>query len=320
MKSWKWLSIALVLVVMVGTSECAEKFPAGPITYIIPFNPGGQSDVEARLQQPHLEKLLGVPIVVNYVPGAGGGLAWTKFAKTKGDGYSVCGINIPHIILQPLAQADIAFKTADLKPLCMFESTPIGLAMKEGSTITSLKQFVEFAKANPGKITVGISGKLSGHHLAALQFMKLTDTKLTLVTFTGAGPQMTSLLGGHVEAVFGNSSDLVTFKNQIKVLAIGSDKRMSVLPDVPTFIEEGLKFTPRIDRGVAVPKDTSPEIASALEQAFLKTVNLPEYRAKVEAAGFIPLGLNAEQSAKFLAWQTALCEQLLGEHNLLLKK
>ncbi len=320
MKSWKWLSIALVLVVMVGTSECAEKFPTGPITYIIPFNPGGQSDVEARLQQPHLEKFLEVPIVVNYVPGAGGGLAWTKFAKAKADGYSVCGINVPHIILQPLAQADVAFKTDDLKPLCMFESTPIGLAVKEGSNINSLKQFIEFAKANPGKITVGMSGKLSGHHLAALQFMKLTGTKLTLVTFPGAAPQMTSLLGGHVEAVFGNSSDLVTFKNQIKVLAIGSEKRMPVLPDVPTFTEEGMKFTPRIDRGVAVPKDTPPEIAAVLEQAFLKTVNLPEYRAKIETAGFVPMGLNSEQSAKFLAWQAALCEQLLGEHDLLLKK
>ena len=320
MKNWKWLSIALVLVVMVGTSECAEKFPTGPITYIIPFNPGGQSDVEARLQQPHLEKMLGVPIVVNYVPGAGGGLAWTKFAKAKPDGYSVCGINVPHIILQPLAQADVAFKTDDLKPLCMFESTPIGLAVKQGSSITSLKQFIEFAKANPGKITVGMSGKLSGHHLAALQFMKLTDTKLTLVTFTGAGPQITSLLGGHVEAVFGNSSDLVTFKDQIKVLAIGSDAQMPVLPNVPTFIEEGLQFTPRIDRGVAVPKDTPPEIAAVLEQAFLKTVNLQEYRAKIQSAGFVPLGLNPEESVKFIDAQTVLCKQLLAEHNLLLKK
>ena len=273
MKSWKWLSIALVFVVMVGRSECAEKFPTGPITYIIPFNPGGQSDVEARLQQPHLEKALGVPIVVNYVPGAGGGLAWTKFAQAKPDGYSVCGINTPHIILQPLAQADVAFKTEDFKPLCMFESTPIGLAVKKESKLNNLKEFIEFAKANPGKVTVGMSGKLSGHHLAALQFMKLTDTKLTLVTFTGAAPQMTALLGGHVEAVFGNSSDLVTFKDQIKVLAIGSETRMALLPDVPTFGEEGLKFTPRIDRGVAVPKNTPPEIAKVLEKAFLDTVN-----------------------------------------------
>ncbi|MBI5252410.1 MAG: tripartite tricarboxylate transporter substrate binding protein [Desulfomonile tiedjei] len=320
MKGWKWLAIVLVLIAMVGTSECAEKFPAGPITYIIPFNPGGQSDVEARLQQPYLEKILGVPIVVTYVPGAGGGLAWTKFAQAKPDGYSVCGINTPHIILQPLAQADVAFKTEDLKPLCMFESTPIGLAVKKDSKINSTKEFIEFAKANPGKVTVGMSGKLSGHHLAALQFMKLTGTKLTLVTFTGAAPQMTALLGGHVEAAFGNSSDLVTFKDQIKVLAIGSESRMNLLSNVPTFEEEGLKFAPRIDRGVAVPKSTPPEIAAKLEKAFLDTVKAQDYSSKIQAAGFVPLGLSSEQSIKYIAEQTELCTKLLADDNLLLKK
>jgi tripartite-type tricarboxylate transporter receptor subunit TctC len=320
MKYGKWLSVALVLAAMVGTGQCGEKFPTGPITYIIPFNPGGQSDVEARLQQPHLEKILGVPMVVNYVPGAGGGLAWTKFAKAKPDGYSVCGINVPHIIMQPLAQADISFKPDDLKPLCMFESTPIGLAVKKESQINSVKEFIEFAKANPAKITIGMSGKFSGHHLASLQFMKMTGTKLTLVTFSGAGPQMTSLLGGHVEAVFGNSSDLVTFKDKIKILAIGTHARMPMLPGVPTFIEAGLQFTPRIDRGVAVPKGTPPAICQVLEEAFLRTVNLQEYRAKIEAAGFVPMGLNGDRSAKFIQEQTAECTQLLAEHNLILKK
>lgn len=320
MKGWRWLAVALALVAVAGFSHGADKFPSGPITYIIPFNPGGQSDVEARLQQPYLEKILGVPIVVAYVPGAGGGLAWTKFVQAKPDGYSVCGINTPHIILQPLAQADVNFKTEDLKPLCMFEATPIGLAVKKDSKVNNLKEFIEFAKANPGKITVGISGKLSGHHLASLEFMKLTNTKLTLVTFTGAAPQMTSLLGGHVEAVFGNSSDLVTFKDKIKLLAIGSQTRMELLPNVPTFAEEGLKFTPRIDRGVAVPKNTPPDIAGVLEKAFLDTVNTPEYRAKIQAAGFVPLGLNSVESVKYIAEQTAICTRLLAEHDLMLKK
>ena len=94
-----------------GLAIGAADFPKGPITYIIPFNPGGQSDVEARLQQPYLEKILGTKIIVEYKPGAGGALAWTQFSKAKPDGYSVCGINIPHIILQPLSQKDAAFKT-----------------------------------------------------------------------------------------------------------------------------------------------------------------------------------------------------------------
>jgi tripartite-type tricarboxylate transporter receptor subunit TctC len=247
-------------------------------------------------------------------------LAWTKFAQAKPDGYSVCGINIPHIILQPLSQKDAAFATEDLKPLSIFESTPIGLAVKKDSKINSVKEFIEFAKANPMKITIGMSGKFSGHHMAGLEFMKMTDTKLTLVTFTGAAPQVTALLGGHVEAIWGNSSDLVGHRDQMKVLAIGTEKRMETLSDIPTFQEQGLKFYPRIDRGVAVPKNTPPDITAKLEKAFLETVNKEDYHSKIVKAGFVPMGLNNQQSTKYITEQTEIFKKLLIEHNLLLQK
>ena len=311
------LSLTLLFLPAVGFPA---DFPAGPITYIIPFNPGGQSDVEARMQQPYLEKILGVPIVVNYMPGAGGGLAWTKFAQAKPDGYTVCGINIPHIILQPLSQKDVAFQTEDLKPLCIFESTPIGLAVKKDSKINSVKDFIEFARANPNKITIGISGKFSGHHMASLLFMKMTDTKLTLVTFTGAAPQVTALLGGHVEAIWGNSSDLVAQAAQMKILALGTEKRMDVLSSIPTFQELGYKFYPRIDRGVAVPKNTSAVITAKLEKAFLDTVNKEDYQSKIIKAGFVPMKLNSERAIKYIRAETETIKKLLAEQDLLLKK
>ena len=314
------LLAALISIAYPHPLLAQKDFPKGPINYIIPFNPGGQSDVEARLQQPYLEKILGVPIVVTYMPGAGGALAWTKFAQTKPDGYSVCGINIPHIILQPLSQKDAAFKTEDLYPLCIFEATPIGLAVKKDSKINSVKEFIDFAKANPGKITVGISGKFSGHHMASLEFMKITDVKLTLVTFTGAAPQVTALLGGHVEAIWGNSSDLVGYEGQMKILAIGTEKRMNALPGVPTFQELGVKFYPRIDRGVAVPRGTPPEITAKLEKAFLETVNMQDYHSKIMKAGFVPMGLNGQQSTKYISEQSEIFKKLLAEHNLLLQK
>ena len=312
-----FLSVALCSV---SASALAADFPKGPINYIIPFNAGGQSDVEARLQQPQLEKILGVPIVVNYMPGAGGALAWTKFVQMKPDGYNVCGINIPHIILQPLSQKDANFKPEDLKPLCIFESTPIGLAVKKDSKISNLKEFIEHAKANPGKITVGISGKLSGHHMASLQFEKMAGIKLTLVTFTGAAPQVTALLGGHIEAIWGNSSDLVGYGSDMKILAIGTEKRMGALPNVPTLEEQGIKFYPRIDRGVAVPKDTPPDITAKLEKAFLDTVKMEDYHSKIVKAGFVPLVLNSQQSMKYIAEQSEIFKKLLAEHNLLLKQ
>jgi tripartite-type tricarboxylate transporter receptor subunit TctC len=313
------ISLAL-LAVGPGVGWAAPDFPKGPITYIIPFNPGGQSDVEARMQQPYLEKILGVPIVVTYMPGAGGALAWTKFSQMKPDGYTVCGINIPHIILQPLGQKDVAFKTEDLKPLAIFESTPIGLAVKKESKINSLKEFIDFAKGNPGKVTVGMSGKLSGHHMASLQFEKMNGIKLTQVTFTGAAPQVTALLGGHVEAIWGNSSDLVSFTTQMKILALGTEKRMEMLSEVPTFQELGMKFYPRIDRGVAVPRTTPADIVAKLEKAFLDTVNQEDYKSKMVKAGFVPMALDSKQSVKYLNEQTEIFKKLLIEHNLLLKK
>ena len=310
---------ALIALGLVPVLAMAADFPKGPINYIIPFNAGGQSDVEARLQQPNLEKILGVPIVVNYLPGAGGALAWTKFAQMKPDGYNICGINIPHIILQPLSQKDANFKPEDLKPLCIFESTPIGLAVKKDSKINTLKEFIDYAKANPGKITVGISGKLSGHHMASLQFEKMAGIKLTLVTFTGAAPQVTALLGGHIEAIWGNSSDLVGYGTDMKVLAMGTEKRMEVLRNVPTFEEQGMKFYPRIDRGVAVPKDTPADVTAKLEKAFLDTVKMEEYHSKIVKAGFVPLVLNSQQATKYIAEQSEIFKKLLAEHNLLLK-
>ena len=313
------ISLAL-LALCPGFGLAAADFPKGPITYIIPFNPGGQSDVEARMQQPYLEKILGVPIVVNYMPGAGGALAWTKFSQMKPDGYNVCGINIPHIILQPLGQKDVAFKTEDLKPLAIFESTPIGLVVKKESKINSLKEFIDFAKANPGKVTVGMSGKLSGHHMASLQFEKMNGIKLTQVTFTGAAPQVTALLGGHVEAIWGNSSDLVSYTTQMKILALGTEKRMETLSGVPTFQELGMKFYPRIDRGVAVPKATPADITAKLEKAFLDTVNQEDYRSKMVKAGFVPMALDSKQSAKYISEETEMFKTLMIEHNLLLKK
>ncbi len=106
----------------------------------------------------------------------------------------------------------------------------------------------------------------------------------------------------------------------MKVLAVGTEKRMDVLPNVPTFQEQGMKFYPRIDRGVAVPKDTPAEITAKLEKAFLDTVKMEDYHSKIVKAGFVPMGLNSQQSIKYIAEQTEIFKKLLAEHNLLLQK
>jgi tripartite-type tricarboxylate transporter receptor subunit TctC len=315
MKLWK-------AVVLAGVALClpmgavAQDFPKGPVTYMNPFNPGGEVDIAARAMQPYLEKILAQPFVITYVPGAGGGLCWSKLAAVKPDGYTIGGFSIPHIILQPMFMKDVTYKTDDFVILSIVEYTPIGLAVKKESPVNSFREFVDYAKANPGKITCGGVGKFTGHHFATLQFMKLSGTKVNYVTFQGTSEVQTALLGGHIDAAFTNSSLLVTSRDQIKVLAIGSAKRMPQLADIPTFEELGYAMYPRIARGAMAPKAVPEEMLKVLEKAFLQTTSQPEFKAKMENAGFVPQVMGIAESRKFLEAEAVVITQLAQEFDL----
>ncbi len=208
---------------------------------------------------------------------------------------------------------DVAFKTDDFVILSIVEYTPIGLAVKKGFKASTVKEFIEYAKANPGKVSCGGVGKFTGHHFATLQFMKMAGIKLNYVTFTGTAPMQTALMGGHVDAVFSNSTMMVSSKDEIKVLAMGSEKRMSQLADVPTFKELGMEFYPRIARGVMAPKAVPKDISKRLEKAFLETISKPEFKAKMEAAGFVPQVWGIEESQKYLDSETRLLNRLIQD-------
>lgn len=303
--------VVATLAVLAGTGITQAAYPERPITYIIPFNPGGQSDVEARRQQPYLEKMLGVSVQIQYKVGGGGSVGWAELARSRPDGYTIAGINLPHIILQPLQRGDAGYRTEQLKVVAWFQNTPIGLAVLKSSRFQSLADFIEYARANPGAITVAGSGTYSGHHLATVQIEKLGDIRVTYVPFTGAAPQLTSFLGGHVAAMMGNSDDLVQHKDRIRVLAIGSAVRFEALPDVPTFRELGFDMTPSIDRGVAVPAGTPDAIVQRLEQAFLAIVRTPEVRRQMIEQGFVPLEMGAEEGQAYVARKTEEYRELL---------
>lgn len=298
-----------------GTAEPAA-FPTRPVAYVIPFDPGGQSDVTALYQKPILERELGVAVTIRHQPGAGGAVAWSSIARSRGDGYTVVGSNLPHIIIQPLVRGDAGYTTEQLKPVYLFQTTPIGLAVAKDSPINSLSEFIEYARANPGRMTISGSGTHSGHHLAVLQMQHMTGTEFTYIPATGAAPSVTNFLGGHTMALMANSDDLVTHAAEIKVLAIGTEERFAHLPNVPTFIEQGLNMTAGIDRGVSVPPDTPDEIVARLEQAFDAATRDPELRARLESLGFVTRTLGSRAYGDYLrqkAAETAAILRELGE-------
>jgi tripartite-type tricarboxylate transporter receptor subunit TctC len=312
----KWMVVILAVLSLTAVNVAAQDFPKGQINYMNPFNPGGEVDIAARAMQPYLERSMGVPLVIQYFPAAGGALCWSKLAAAKPDGYTVGGFSIPHIILQPQFMKDVAFKTDDFVILNTVEYTPIGLAVKKDFKANTLKEFIDYAKANPGKVNCGGVGKFTGHHFATLQFMKLTGTKLNYVSFNGTSETQKAIMGGHIDAAFTNSTMMVSTRDQIKVLAMGAAERMPQLADVPTFKELGYEMYPKIARGVMAPKTMPQAIQKYFEKVLLETTSRPEFRAKMEQAGFVPQGLGIAESHKYLEAEGIELQKLIQEFGL----
>lgn len=293
-------------------SEPAKAFPTRQITYLVCFDPGGQSDREARRQAPLLEKFLGQKVIIDYKIGGGGALGWRALTKAKPDGYTFAGFNIPHVILQPLQQ-DVGYKTEEIVPLFIFHKTPLALAVLETSPFKTLKDLIDHAKKNPYLVSVGGSGAYTGYHMATLRFEKLIGAKLTYVPYTGAAPQMTSFLGGHLVAVFGASDDLTRYRDKVRILGFATDKRFPGFPEAPTLKEQGIDMVEGVDRGVAVPPNTPPDVIQKLEAAFMDIARRPEFQEEQRKNGFVPLAIGHEEGKDYLRKMTALYTEIFAE-------
>ena len=297
-----------------GEKEEEAQYPTRNIDYVIPFDPGGQSDITAQYQKEDLEAALGVNVLIKHMPGAGGAVAWSNLVKSKPDGYTICGNNLPHIIIQPLVRDNAGYETEQLVPVYLFQSTPIGLAVLKDSRFKSLEGFLSYALGHPGEITIGGSGTHSGHHLALLQLQKLTGAKFTYIPSTGAAPSVANFLGGHTQALFANSNDLVQHKDKIIILAMGTEERFKPhLADVPTFIELGVDMTAGIDRGVCVPPGTPEDVIRTLENAFEQACESPKFVNKMEDLGFLVKKVKSDAFAEYIEEKTAEYTEALKE-------
>ncbi len=295
------LTAAVALAAAAVTSATlAAGYPTKAVNYIIPFGPGGESDISARLQEPVFKKLTGQSLVIQYKPGAGGAAGWSQLNGMQADGYTVMGTNLPHIVLQPLDK-DVGYKTDDITTLYWFHFTPDALLVPADSPIKSLKDFVETAKKAPGSLTLGGSGTNSANHLAQQQFDKLAGIKTTYVPFGGTGPANTALLGKQVSGSWGYSTIQIQLGDQARCLGVAMDARHPKLPNCPTFKEQGFNLVGGAYRGVAVPKSTPADIKTQLADILGKINKDPEFIRKMEDGGFAMLDVGPAQMDKFMA-------------------
>ncbi len=291
MKTYEKITITAAAAVLAATFGLAvpawAEFPEKPVSYIIPFKPGGESDVTARFQQPFFKKMFGQELVISYKDGGGGAVGWSQLNGMAGDGYVIMGTNLPHIVLQP-AQKDVGYKAEEMVNIHMFHYTPSAIVVRDDSEFKTLKDFIDYAKANPGKITISGTGKGTTSHLVSVTFDKMAGTKTTYVAFAGTAPAATALLGGQVAAQWGYPTVPAQYPGT-RMLAVAMDKRHSGFPNVPTFKELGFDLVDGTYRGIAVPKSTPEPVRKKLGEMFEAINHDPAFIKQMEDAGFAML-------------------------------
>ncbi|AYY14185.1 tripartite tricarboxylate transporter substrate binding protein [Actinobacteria bacterium YIM 96077] len=293
--------------------ESSEEYPTQAVEYVIPFDPGGESDITARLQQEPLEDVLDTNVNITYQPGAGGALAWSELTRATPDGHTIAGFNLPHIIAQPMASGDVGYETDDFKIVNIFQSTPNLLVVREDSPIETLDEYISAAKEGADAMSIGGTGTYTPNHLGTLLLEREAGIELGYTEFSGTGATVPALLGGHVDSLFTFPTQLETQEGEMRPLAIATEERLPGLEDVPTFQEEGYDVVGGAYRGTMVPKDTPDEVVEQLAAAFDEIHSMPEVQEDFEENSLKMEDYGPEEAAEFIDQREGELEELFNE-------
>jgi tripartite-type tricarboxylate transporter receptor subunit TctC len=305
-----WLSaVGLSLATLMPHHATAQAMPACPeknVMYWQAFPPGGESDLSARHQQVVLKKKCSaIDTIIQYKAGAGGGLMWAQMNNLPGDGLNVVGINLPHIVFQPI-EGEVQYKTADITPVFWFHYTPDVLVVPESSPIKNFAEFIAAAKQSPGKMNLGGSGLNSANHAAHERLNAAFGIKSTYVPYKGTGDMSMAVVSAQIDGAVTYTPFAIANRTKVRALAVAMEKRHPLMPNVPTFRELGVDWIDGAYRGVGVPKSTSPEARKKLSDMWLALNNDPEMKELAAKSGFELVNIGTDQMDAFMKERIAL--------------
>jgi tripartite-type tricarboxylate transporter receptor subunit TctC len=281
-------------------AHAQSAYPNKNINYIIPFVPGGESDVVARWQQDLFQKQHApYQIIVLNRPGAGGALAWSQLNRETPDGHTVTGVNLPHLVLQPL-EGNVQYKTDDITSVYFFHYTPDAIIVPANSPYRNLAELIAAAQREPERLSIAGSGTNSANHAATVRLQSMANIRLTYVPFKGTGDLVSSLVGGHVQAAMSYTTLALQLKERVRMLAVATAQRHPLFPDVPTFRELGFDWVDGAYRGVAVPKDTPEAVRQQVSKLFAELNSDADMRKRKSAAGFELVDISYSQIPDFM--------------------
>jgi len=279
------LAVSLATVYAQGVEE---KFPNRSITIVCQANPGGSSSLNCQTIAPGMEKVLSVPVTVDHRPGAGGGIAMDYVAASPADGYTIA--HLPVDITQVNAAGNAESTPASFRFLARTSTHPAAIAVKADSQWKTIEQYIAYAKANPGKISVGNSGYGAIWHLAAVQFEQAIGATLNHIPFEGAAPAITSMLGGHIDSICASAAEVRSYvqSGEFRLLAVMDDKRFALFPEVPTLKDVGVDLSVLCWLAFGVPKNTPDAVFNTLLDAMRTSYNSEAYQAMLASNGYTP--------------------------------
>ena len=306
---------ALTLGLSAAGGALAQAWPAKPVTLLVPFPPGGSTDMIARTLAPKLQEKLGGTFIVTNQAGAGGTVGAGAAKRAAPDGYTIFVSSLGPFVIGPHLVKNIAYDPLkDFDYLTVAVQAPNVLTVPANSPHKSLADVLAFHKANPGKMSFASAGNGTSDHLTAELFWQQTGTTGLHIPYKGGAPAMSDLLGGQVDATFMNiNTGLPNIKaGKLRALAITSSKRSPLLPDVPTMEESGLKgVTVYSWQAFAAPKGLPADIKTKLHDALVAGLNDPAVKPKLLELGFEIVGNTPEQFTAFQAAEFARWKKVI---------
>ena len=288
-KVWRKVASATVMG-LITLSALAQDYPSKPIKIIVPFPPGGTSDVMGRMMADELTKILKQPVIVENIGGAGGVIGTERGAKAVADGYTIIQTGVGQSAVAHGLDANLKYNSnSDFIHLTQVHSGPNVLLVHPSLPFKTVKELVDYAKANPGKLDYGYTHAASGH-MAMELFKQTAGIFMTGIPYRGGGPMMTDMLGGTVKVMFINQDVALQHvkAGKLRALAVSSAQRNILYPDVPTIAEAGYKgFEALSWSGMSIQKGTPQAIVDKLEAAMSQAMTSAAIKQRMDTQGFV---------------------------------
>jgi len=309
-KSLKLCAATLGLLVSVGVG--AQDYPSKPLRMIVPFPPGGVTDIVARAVAVKLAIELGQPVVVENRAGASGVIGAEAGARSPADGYTLVMGNISTLGINPVTFAKLPYDPiASFDPISMVAIQPLIIAVHPSLPVKSLSELVQYAKSQPGKLNYGTAG--SSIHLAVEFFSTAAGIKMNHIPYKGSAPALTDLIGGQVQVMFDPFSSIYPFvaSGKARALAVTTDKRSATAPALPTVAEFGYaNFDVSSWQGIVVPAGTPKAVIQRLNRDLVKVLSMPEMKERFAQYSAVTAASTPEQFSSYIKEEIARWQQV----------